>query len=65
MNLVQNRLALVKLIKTSANHTTMRHYRSQPMPVSYSKNFAYVIGTPQPSQMQQAFIRSAVKASKH
>ncbi len=41
-----------------ANRINFRHYRSQPLPVSYSTPYRYAIGKPQPSIMQQAFINA-------
>lgn len=53
---------IVSMVKDSAHRTTMRHYRSQPMPESYSKPFGFASGKPQPSIMQQAFLDALVKA---
>lgn len=53
-------MPLSKMIQQAANRITMRHYRSQSMPTSYSKPFGYAVGNPQPSIMQQAFINAIV-----
>ena len=58
------KLKLIDIVQKCANHVSVRHYRSQPMPVAYSHNFGYATGTPQPSQMQEAFMKAFVKASK-
>lgn len=55
-------MKLTELVKQTANCITMRHYRSQPMPESYSKPFGYAVGKPQPSIMQQAFLNAVLKA---
>lgn len=41
-----------------ARHVNFRHYRSQPLPESYSIPRRYAVGNPQPSIMQQAFINA-------
>jgi hypothetical protein len=43
-----------------AKRVNFHQYRSQPLPIEYSKTVRYSIGTPQPSQMQQAFINAIV-----
>ena len=43
-----------------AKRVNFHQYRSQPLPIEYSKTVRYAIGTPQPSQMQQAFVRAIV-----
>lgn len=62
-------MSIIEMVKQSANRTTMRHYRSEPIPTvrlfgkleSYSKPFGYAVGKPQPSIMQQAFLNAVLK----